>query len=92
MKTMTKFLLGGFVIAGLVASRKAVGMTLCGLRGHDSTMNFEKNRLSLKCNCGYESEGWETGRRVVDAKVPITPEAIATKSATLQQRNILMVG
>lgn len=32
---------------------------LCGLRGHDNMMQFEKERLSLQCaSCGHESPGW----------------------------------
>ena len=31
----------------------------CGLHGHDSLLNFEHDRLSLKCvSCGHESPGW----------------------------------
>jgi hypothetical protein len=32
----------------------------CAVRGHDSMMYFERDRLSLKCvSCGHESTGWE---------------------------------
>ena len=32
---------------------------LCGLQGHDSLMQFERNRVFLKCmSCGHESAGW----------------------------------
>jgi hypothetical protein len=32
----------------------------CGLRGHDSLMQFRQDRLFLKCvSCGHESPGWE---------------------------------
>ena len=31
----------------------------CALRGHDNYLQFEQNRLSLKCaSCGHESPGW----------------------------------
>jgi hypothetical protein len=31
----------------------------CGLRGHDSMMQFEKDRVFLQCSsCGHESPGW----------------------------------
>jgi hypothetical protein len=31
----------------------------CGLRGHDSLMQFEKERMFLQCpSCGHESPGW----------------------------------
>lgn len=42
---------------------------LCGLGGHDSLLQFEKERISLLCaSCGHESPGWsltETPPRVV---------------------------
>jgi hypothetical protein len=32
----------------------------CGLHGHDSMLQFEQDRLCLKCvSCGHESPGWE---------------------------------
>jgi len=32
---------------------------LCGLQGHDSLMQFERNRVFLKCMaCGHETAGW----------------------------------
>jgi hypothetical protein len=31
----------------------------CGLHGHDPLMQFEKERVFLRCtSCGYESPGW----------------------------------
>jgi hypothetical protein len=31
----------------------------CGLHGHDSLLQFDKNRISLRCvSCGHESPGW----------------------------------
>ena len=32
---------------------------ICGLRGHDEVLCFERRRLALKClSCGHESAGW----------------------------------
>lgn len=32
----------------------------CGLHGHDSMLQFEEDRMFLKCaSCGHESPGWE---------------------------------
>lgn len=34
--------------------------TFCGLHGHDSYLQFEHDRMFLKCvSCGHESHGWE---------------------------------
>jgi hypothetical protein len=57
---------------------------VCGLHGHEPLMHFEKNRVALRCICGYETPGWEvttadgsrspvqSAPRVV--RLPVTPE------------------
>ena len=41
-----------------------VGQVLCGVRGHDSVLAFEGNRVMMRCtSCGHDTPGWEiTGR------------------------------
>lgn len=41
-----------------------VGQWMCALRGHDSVLHFEGNRVMMRCtSCGHDSPGWEiTGR------------------------------
>jgi hypothetical protein len=37
-----------------------VRQAFCGLHGHDSLLQFEQDRMFLKCvSCGHESPGWE---------------------------------
>jgi hypothetical protein len=37
---------------------------VCGLRGHDALLHFEKGRMSLQCtSCGYETPGWDVKGR-----------------------------
>jgi hypothetical protein len=37
-----------------------VRQILCGLHGHDTLLQFEQDRMFLKCvSCGHESPGWE---------------------------------
>lgn len=37
-----------------------VGQLLCGMRGHDSVLHFENNRVMMRCtSCGYDTPGWE---------------------------------
>ena len=32
---------------------------MCGLRGHEAVLHFERHRLSLRClKCGHETTGW----------------------------------
>jgi hypothetical protein len=41
-----------------------VGQWFCAMRGHDSVLHFEGNRVMMRCtSCGHDSPGWEiTGR------------------------------
>ena len=40
-------------------------------RRHDEFLQFEKDRLSLKCiSCGYESPGWALDRRTPLVRFP----------------------
>jgi len=33
--------------------------TFCGVHGHDSLVQFERDRMFLRCvSCGHESPGW----------------------------------
>jgi len=59
----------------IVASRSSVGPDrerigasvfrrmremFCGLHGHDNFLQFEQDRMCLKCvSCGHETPGWE---------------------------------
>jgi hypothetical protein len=33
---------------------------LCGVRGHDTMLHFEQERIALRCvSCGHETPGWD---------------------------------
>jgi hypothetical protein len=33
---------------------------VCAMHGHDSVLQYERNRMYLRCtSCGYASPGWE---------------------------------
>lgn len=41
---------------------ESIRQALCGVRGHDSVLHFEGNRVLLRCtSCGYDSPGWDVG-------------------------------
>src|SRR3982750_3137578 len=41
-----------------------LGQLLCGIRGHDSVLHFEGNRVMMRCtSCGHDSPGWEISGR-----------------------------
>ena len=40
-----------------------VRQTFCGMHGHDALVQFEQDRMFLKCvSCGHESPGWDLER------------------------------
>ena len=47
--------------AGVVARTMGrLGQMLCGVRGHDSVLHFEGNRVMMRCtSCGHDTPGWE---------------------------------
>ena len=49
-------------LVGRAVSR--LGQLFCGLRGHDSVLHFEGNRVNMRCtSCGYDTPGWEINGR-----------------------------
>ena len=46
---------------GMVARAMGrLGQLLCGVRGHDSVLHFEGNRVMMRCtSCGHDTPGWE---------------------------------
>jgi hypothetical protein len=41
-----------------------LGQLFCGLRGHDSMLHFEGNRVNMRCtSCGHDTPGWEISGR-----------------------------
>jgi len=60
---------------GIVASALArVQQGLCGLHGHDALLQYDRNRMYLRCtSCGHESPGWEVTRSAAPAR--LRPEA-----------------
>ncbi len=46
---------------------------VCGLHGHDSLLQFETARLSLKCvSCGHETPGWNLQKTDAAAPAPVS--------------------
>jgi hypothetical protein len=53
-------------IAAGFLSRFAVRISqaFCAMRGHDSVLHFEGNRVMMRCtSCGHDSPGWEISGR-----------------------------
>ena len=47
-----------------------VRQTYCGLYGHDTLLQFQKDRIFLQCvSCGHESPGWELSKTAPPIRV-----------------------
>jgi hypothetical protein len=58
-----------------------VRQMLCGLHGHDSMLQFEQDRMYLRCvSCGHETPGWE-----LNETAPTTTVKAAPKQPIVQQ-------
>ena len=45
---------------GFARMMTTMNQLFCGLRGHDTLLRFENERMSLRCvSCGHETPGWE---------------------------------
>lgn len=50
---------------------RGVRQAMCSLRGHDEFLQFEKNRVFLRCvSCGYETPGWAVDRKTSVVRFP----------------------
>ena len=49
---------------GVIATTMSwIQQGLCGLHGHDSLLQYERNRIFLRCaSCGHETPGWDLSR------------------------------
>ena len=47
-----------------------VRQAFCGMHGHDSLVQFERNRMCLRCvSCGHESPGWALDKTPPTVKI-----------------------
>jgi hypothetical protein len=55
-------------ISSVVLER--LGQLVCAMHGHDNLIQFEQNRMFLKCaSCGHETPGWTLPNRRPVARV-----------------------
>ena len=57
---------------------------VCGLHGHDALVQFEQDRMFLRCvSCGHETPGWELSEASRNASA--APEATRERSLARAQ-------
>jgi hypothetical protein len=60
----------------------AAHRALCATRGHDTLLQIEPHRLSLRCvSCGHETTGWTIGE-----PAPQAPRASAAQRRRVETR------
>jgi len=68
----------------MVADR--VRQVLCGFHGHDHLLQFEQDRLFLKCvSCGHESPGWDLN----EVPPTLSVDAVREEPAPLVQPQLI---
>jgi len=65
-----------------------IGRVLCGLQGHEHLLQFDRERLYLKCtSCGHESPGWSlSAKRPVPLPAPVRQPRVVTRPVTYEKR------
>lgn len=55
----------------------------CGLHGHDTLLQFEQDRMFLRCvSCGHETSGWE----LTEAPPTVTVRGDARRHAIVRPK------
>ena len=64
-----------------------VKQMFCGMHGHDNLLQFERERMFLRCvSCGHESPGWE-----LNEAPPLKLEAESSRHQPIVERHPMAV-
>lgn len=67
-----------------------IRQTVCGMHGHDSLLQFEQERMFLKCaSCGYETPGWELNEARPVASVQADVEVRADRRQVAMRPHLI---
>ena len=62
---------------------------MCGLHGHDTLVQFEQDRMFLRCvSCGHETPGWELNEPRPQVTVREAPRAALARPHFVTERRI----
>jgi hypothetical protein len=62
---------------------------MCGLHGHDALVQFEQDRMFLRCvSCGHETHGWELDEPRPQVTVREAPRAALARPRFVTERKI----
>ena len=68
-----------------------IRQTVCGMHGHDSLLQFEQERMFLKCaSCGHETHGWELNEAppTVTLDVEVQRRQVAMQPQLISERRV----
>jgi hypothetical protein len=68
-----------------------IRQTVCGMYGHDSLLQFEQERMFLKCvSCGHETPGWELNEAppTVTLDVEVERRQVAMQPQLISERRV----
>ena len=69
----------------LNAALARVQQIICGLRGHDSVLQFDQSRVFLQCmSCSYQSPGWRV--ETVTPQLSVVPVRRAPGGMAVAQK------
>jgi hypothetical protein len=62
---------------------------MCGLHGHDRLVQFEQDRMFLRCvSCGHDTHGWELNEPRPQVTVREAPRAALARPHFVSERKI----
>ena len=62
---------------------------MCGLHGHDRLVQFEQDRMFLRCvSCGHETPGWELNEPRPQVTVREAPRTALARPHFVAERKI----
>jgi hypothetical protein len=68
-----------------------IRQTVCGMHGHDSLLQFEQERMFLRCvSCGHETPGWELNEAppTVTLDVEVERRQVAMQPQLISERRV----
>jgi hypothetical protein len=63
----------------------------CGMHGHDNMLQFEQDRMFLRCaSCGHESPGWDLdeAKPVVASQTDNRRRGLVVRKTVIDERRI----
>ena len=75
-----------------VASRvmDRLRQVMCGLHGHDTLLQFEQDRMFLRCvSCGHETPGWALNEAAPTPTVPAVTLRVEPTATPIVQPQLI---